>query len=159
MSPRRTGKTARRSKMLQKIKNIIYGKPAFNLEIKATYTSAINNDKIISYFEDKVIPTGKKRGYIGNFIVTDKKFLLKGKDDSLENKSVDMDLNELSNSEGIMELKIVDFIPVTDDHGFLNPSYKPGQKPKVVGRCAPPHIHFNGNVCRIEKNLLGKYLN
>lgn len=142
--------------MANKLKELIYGKALYNLEIKVKYTPSLINDHIKNYFDNKVIPAGKKRGYIGQFILTDKKFLLKGKDPSLEDFTADINLDEIDNSSGIMELPIVDLPPVTDEHGYLMHDRLP--KPKVVGKSAPPHIHFNNQVYRINKNFLGKYL-
>jgi hypothetical protein len=147
---------SRENNMIKKLKELIYGKGKYNLEIKPVYgvygTSQVG-DKIRDHFENKVIPAGKKKGYLGKFIVTEKNYLIKGEDNSLEKKTTTIDL--LSEDGGILELNIVNDIPVTDDHGFLNPNA--GAK-KPAGKCLAPHIHLNDRVYRINKNLLGKYL-
>ncbi len=137
------------------LKEIIYGKPLYNLEIrpKITYTglSKENIDYLLWVQEQ-----GYKRGYFGDHVVTTRGILMKGKhprDQVLDKKIVDYDLGMLGNSADILNLAIIDRVPITDDHGFLNI-----QRPPIkVGACYP-HIHLGNRIYDIKRTKLGLQL-
>ena len=148
--------------MIEKIKELLYGEGLCNMNIRAVYNSELHDGKMLKYFEETVIPAGKRKGYLGNFILTDRLHLVKGRKKGLMGITAEIDLNLPSNREGIRELDILDYVCPTDDQGYANPEYDSEAKPKADEKCHPPHIDFNVDgvrySARFEKSLLGKRL-
>ena len=135
------------------IKEIKYGKPVYNLDIRPEITSTDLTEKNISYLYE-VQELGYKTGYFGNHIVTDKRILRKGKKIGLPQKVAILDLGELGNSAGVRGLDIIAGGKYSGEHGFLV-DYGPRRK---VGE-SYASIHLEGHVHKLDRTKRGLRLN
>ncbi len=119
-------------KIKKRIEEVIYGKRLHNLNVNPFYNLDIPSC-LRSYF-NLVVSEGKARGYIGNFILTAKGYLLRGNDNNLENRTATLDVSNKRNSTGIM--------------GFYSLN---------CGHFSIPNlsIFYNNKIHTISKNMLG----
>ena len=139
------------------IRNLIYGEPDYNLEIKPMFDEAeLNKMDLHGRIKEYLIHAqeqGYKKGYFGSHIVTKKGFLIQGEDKTLPQKVIEYDLLALSGAGDILNLDIVYRNPPSDEHGFMLPQFKPIK----MGRCKP-HIHLEGRLYDINKTWRGLQL-
>lgn len=136
----------------RKIEEIRYGKRLYNLIIKPIYDANIELDSKTKRYFDDALAIGLKRGYIGNFIVTEKDYFINGYDKNLETEITAVNLSEKDFPERIFNLRRAEQVIKMDGRGILLTS-----KLSTLGRMRP-YVIVRSEIRWIEKTKKGNKL-